>query len=384
MKRNVCVITGTRADYGLLKPVMRRIEASSRLRLQLVATTMHTAPQFGLTLRQIEADGFRVDEVVENLLAADTASAVAKSTGLATMMLSDVFRRLQPDVVLLLGDRFEALSAATTALLMHVPIAHIHGGETTEGAVDEQIRHAISKMSSLHFVAAEPFKDRLIRMGESPDRVFVSGAPGLDNLAEINWMDKEELEWELGWRFGEKSALFTYHPETHSVEKTKERIEAILERLEKSDLHVLFTYANADEGGQWINRAIDRFCREDPVRFKAVANLGQRRYLSAMRLVDLVIGNSSSGIIEAASLHKPVVNIGDRQKGRLRSGNVIDCDVEELEEAIRKALSESFIKACAEVRNRYGDGLAAERIVQVLESVDLKAEKSFYEPKVKK
>ena len=384
MKRNVCVITGTRADYGLLRPVMRRIEASPNLRLQLVATTMHSAPQFGLTLRQIEADGFRVDEVVENLLAADTASAVAKSTGLATMMLADVYKRLQPDVVLLLGDRFEALAAATTALLMHIPIAHIHGGETTEGAVDEQIRHAISKMSQLHFVAAEPFKERLVRMGESPDRVFVTGAPGLDNLAEIDWIEKEELERELNWQFGEKSALFTYHPETHNVEKTQEQIEAILKQLETNDLHVLFTYANADEGGQIINRAIDRFCRKDPVRFKAVANLGQRGYLSAMHLVDVVIGNSSSGIIEAASLRKPVVNIGDRQKGRLRNDNVIDCDVENLEETIRKALSESFIKVCLEVTNRYGDGMAAERIIQVLESVDLRTKKSFYESEVKK
>jgi len=378
--KKVCVVTGTRAEYGLLRPVMERIEASDRLRLQVVATTMHPVPQFGMTLSQIEEDGFRVNETVENLLCADTPASVAKSTGLATLLLSDAYRRLSPDIVLLLGDRFETLAAATAALLMNIPIAHIHGGEITEGAVDEQIRHAVSKMSHLHFTATEAFRRRLIRMGENPSHVFAVGAPGIDNILSIPLPTREELEEELGWHFGEKSALFTYHPATLSPGKTREEIETILGTLEAVGLSVLFTYANADEGGHRINEAIEAFAARDPRRYKVVKNLGQRRYLAAMKHVDLLVGNTSSGIIEAASFHKPVVNIGDRQKGRLRSGNVIDCTPQEVAEAVEKALSPAFREACRSCTNLYGDGRSSERIVGVLEAWEPTTRKIFYEP----
>ncbi len=380
-KRRVCVVTGTRAEYGLFVPIMKKIKNSEKLQLQLVATTMHLAPQFGLTLRQIEEDGFSVDETVENLLCADTNSSIAKSTGMATTLLSDVYRRLEPDIILLLGDRYETLAAATTALLMNIPIAHIHGGETTEGAVDEQIRHAVTKMSHLHFTATEIYRQRIIRMGEDPARVFTVGAPGIDNILSLSLPSKKELEESLGWSFGDKTALFTYHPETLSGSTPKSEIDEILNALEHTGLSVLFTYANADEGGYVINEAIEKFCRKDPHKYKAVKSLGQKRYLAAMKHADILVGNTSSGIIEAASFKKPVVNIGDRQRGRLRSDNTIDCRLDEIERAIRKAFSDDFQKRCKNIKNIYGDGHASERIVEVLEKSDLSVRKSFYEPK---
>ncbi|WP_353663234.1 UDP-N-acetylglucosamine 2-epimerase [Hydrogenimonas sp. SS33] len=380
MKRKICVVTGTRAEYGLFYPILKKIQKSEKLQLQLVVTTMHLAPQFGYTLRQIEEDGFKIDETVENLLCADTKSSVAKSTGMATLLLSDVYRRLQPDSVLLLGDRYETLAAATSALLMNIPIAHIHGGEITEGAVDEQIRHAITKMSHLHFTATETFRQRLIRMGENPAKVFTVGAPGLDNILSLPLPSKEELEESLQWHFGEKTVLFTYHPVTLSSVDTSKEIHDILLALERTGYSVLFTYANADEGGHIINEAIEKFCHMNPEKYKVVKNLGQKRYLAAMKYADILVGNTSSGIIEAASFKKPVVNIGDRQRGRLRNDNTIDCKPHEVEQAVTKALSADFLKKCATSTNVYGDGHASERIVEILEKADLSTVKSFYEP----
>jgi len=377
--KKICVVTGTRAEYGLLYPVMKEIEASERLQLQIVATTMHLSPDFGMTYRQIEEDGFTIDEKIENLFCADTKSAVAKSTGMATILLSDAYTRLQPDIVLLLGDRYETLAAATAALLMNIPIAHIHGGEITEGAVDEQIRHAITKMSHLHFAATEKYRERIIQMGEDPDRVFNTGAPGIDNILNMKLLSKSELENDLDWRFGTTTALFTYHPETLSTIPAAEQIDTILKQIDELDMHILFTYANADDQGHIINSKLETFCTKNPKKYKVVPNLGQKRYLSAMKHVDLLIGNSSSGIIEAASFHKPVVNIGDRQKGRLRSGNVIDCTVDEILSAIDMALSDEFLQKCQTITNIYGAGNASEKIVSVLEKVSVAAIKPFYD-----
>ncbi len=376
-KRKVCVVTGTRAEYGLLYPIMQKIKTSESLELQLVATTMHMSAEFGETYKLIEEDGFSIDEKIENLIASDTKSAIAKSTGLATVLLSDAYERLQPDLVLLLGDRFETHAAATTAMLMNIPIAHIHGGEITEGAVDEQIRHSITKMAYLHFASTQAYKQRIVQMGEDPSRVFVSGAPGIDNILSMKLPPKEKLEQELSWKFEKPSALFTYHSVTLSIQDTSEEIENILNILQKSDLNILFTYANADDGGRVINQKIEEFCKADPKRFKVVKSLGQLRYLSAMKYVDLLIGNTSSGIIEAASFHKPVVNIGQRQKGRLQSGNVLDCEVETLQETLQKALTSQFINKCKSVENIYGIGNASEFIVNVLQKAKLSVTKKF-------
>jgi UDP-hydrolysing UDP-N-acetyl-D-glucosamine 2-epimerase len=376
-KRKICIVTGTRAEYGLFYPIMKKIEASDNLELQLIVSTMHLSEAFGSTYKQIEKDGFQIDEKIENLVASDTKSAIAKSTGLATILISDAFNRLQPDVVLLLGDRFETHAAATTAMLMNIPIAHIHGGEITEGAVDEQIRHAITKMSYLHFTSTETYRKRIIQMGEDPSRVFVSGAPGVDNMMHLSFLTKEELENNLNWQFREQSALFTYHPVTLKNSNLEEELHTIFTALKKSDLNILFTYANADDNGRFINQKIEAFCQTDPVKYKVVKSLGQQRYLSAMQYVDLLIGNTSSGIIEAASFQKPVVNIGERQKGRLQSGNVIDCTLEELETAITKACSSDFQNHCKSIKNIYGNGHASDKIVNVLSHQELSVIKKF-------
>lgn len=377
-KKRVCIVTGTRAEYGLFYPIMQKIKTSQYLELQLVATTMHMSPEFGSTYKQIEADGFVIDEKIENLIASDTKSAIAKSTGLATMLLSSTFERLNPDIVLLLGDRFETHAAATTAMLMNIPIAHIHGGEITEGAVDEQIRHSITKMAQLHFTSTQEYKKRVVQMGEDASRVFVSGAPGIDNILNMQLLTKERLQQELGWEFKDKSALFTYHPVTlEDSSKVKDEIEAILKVLQDSELQVLFTYANADDNGRVINQKLEEFTKTDPTRFKVVKNLGQLRYLSAMKHVDLLIGNTSSGIIEAASFHKPVVNIGERQKGRLQSGNVLDCGIKTLKNAINKALSSDFKLKCEKIENIYGHGNASGFIVDTLQKKKFLVRKQF-------
>jgi UDP-hydrolysing UDP-N-acetyl-D-glucosamine 2-epimerase len=382
-KRKICVITGTRAEYGLFYPILKAIEASQLLELQLIATTMHLSSEFGLTYKQIEADGFKIDEKVENLLASDTKTSMAKSAALATLLLSDALERLEPDVVLLLGDRFETHGAATAAMLLNIPIAHIHGGEITEGAVDEQIRHSITKMSYLHFTSTKAYKERIVQMGEAAQRVFHTGAPGIDNIVDLELLSQSQLEENLNWKFGSYTALFTYHPVTLEHSDVNTQIDNIFSSLEESNLHVLFTYANADECGRLINQKIEALCSKNPEKYRVEKSLGQLRYLSAMKHVNLLIGNTSSGIIEAASFHKPVVNIGNRQKGRLQSGNVIDCDITSLDEAVAKALSSEFTCRCKTLENIYGQGNAAKQIVQILEKQTLSPIKKFVDIKAK-
>ena len=373
-KRKVCVITGSRAEYGLFFPILKKIKESNKLELQLITTSSHHLSEFGLTYKMIESDGFNIDDKIENLSSRDKKSSIVKSTGLATSLLSDSFDRLQPDVVLLLGDRYETHAAATAALLMNIPIAHIHGGEITEGAVDEQIRHSITKMSYLHFCATETYRQRVIQMGEDPDRVFNSGAPGIDNIINLNLLTKKILEKELSWKFTSKSALFTYHPVTLEENDIAHDLEVILSILETFSFNILFTYANADKGGRVINQKIEQFCRIQPAKYKVVKSLG---HLSAMKYVDLLIGNTSSGIIEAASFKKPVVNIGDRQKGRLRGENVIDCNLNTLQESIKLALSSSFINKIKNMNNIYGTGSAAGFIVYKLINEPISVIKKF-------
>lgn len=377
--RKVCIVTGTRAEYGLFYPLLQKIKQSTLLQLQLIATTMHLSSEFGNTLEQIEQDGFSLDAKIENLLAADSRTAVAKSTGLATILLSDVLARLQPDIMVLLGDRFETHAAATTAMLMKIPIAHIHGGELTEGAVDEQIRHSITKMANLHFTATEVYRDRVIQMGESPLRVFNTGALGIDNIVAMPLLSKDQLEAQLAWRLAKPTALFTYHPLTLAENDIQREIQTILRIIKISGINVLFTYANADHGGRIINQEIENFVQKDTEKYKIVKNLGQLRYLSAMRHVDLLIGNTSSGIIEAASFQKPVVNIGDRQKGRLRNHNVLDCQLDNLPETLDKALSATFNAQCRSVKNLFGGGNAADKITRILEKSPFACQKSFHD-----
>ena len=376
-KRKVCVVTGSRAEYGLFYPILSKIQESNKLELQLISTSSHHSSEYGLTYKQIENDGFNIVDKIENLYLTDTKSSIVKSTGLATSLLSDSFDRLQPDVVLLLGDRYETHAAATAAMLMNIPIAHIHGGEMTEGAVDEQIRHSITKMSYLHFCATETYRQRVIQMGEDPARVFNSGAPGIDNITNLNLLTKQKLEKELNWKLTSKSALFTYHPVTLEESDVEIDLEVILSILETFNLNILFTYANADSGGKVINQKIEEFCKIQPARYKVVKSLGQIKYLSAMKYVDLLIGNTSSGIIEAASFKKPVINIGDRQKGRLRGENVIDCNLDSLQESITLALSNSFRNKISNMNNIYGTGAAADIILDKLINEPISVIKKF-------
>ena len=376
-KRKVCVVTGSRAEYGLFYPILIKIRESNKLELQLICTSSHLSSEYGLTYKQIKSDGFSIIEKIDNLYLTDTKASIAKSSGLATSLLSDSFERVQPDIVLLLGDRYETHAAATAALLMNIPIAHIHGGEITEGAVDEQIRHSITKMSHLHFCATELYRQRVIQMGEESERVFNSGAPGIDNIINFNLLAKKELEESLEWELSSKCALFTFHPATLEKNEVTYDLDIILNILKTFSFNVLFTYANADEGGKRINKKIEQFCNMSSSKYKVVKSLGQLKYLSAMKNVDLIIGNSSSGIIEAASFQKPVINIGDRQKGRLRSKNVIDCNLDTLEDSIKIAISNGFKSKINNINNIYGKGTAAVFIVDKLISEPLSVIKKF-------
>jgi UDP-hydrolysing UDP-N-acetyl-D-glucosamine 2-epimerase len=376
-KRKICVVTGSRAEYGLFYPILTKIKRSNKLKLQLITTSSHHSSEYGLTYKQIENDGFTIDDKIKNLFSSDSKSFIVKSTGSATSLLSDSFDRLESDVVLLLGDRYETLAAATAALLMNIPIAHIHGGEITEGAVDEQIRHSITKMSYLHFCSTETYRQRVIQMGEDPVRVFNSGAPGIDNITNLNLLTKQKLEKELNWELTSKNALFTYHPETLKENDIVSDIEDIISILETFSFNVLFTYANADKGGRVINQKIEEFCKRQPAKYKVVKSLGQIKYLSAMKYVDLLIGNSSSGIIEAASFKKPVINIGDRQKGRLRGENVIDCNLNSLQDSIKLGLSSGFRNKINNINNIYGKGTAADIIIDKLINEPISVIKKF-------
>lgn len=378
IKRKVCVVTGSRAEYGILFPVLKEIQRDERLALQLVATTMHLSDEFGSTYRQIEKDGFTIDEKIDNLVTPHSDLSMPKSSGMATMLLADSFKKLKPNIVLLLGDRFETHAAATTALLMNIPIAHIHGGEITQGAVDEQLRHSISKMSYLHFCSTEIHKKRIIQMGEEGWRVFNVGSPSIDNIVNIDLLSRDDLSKQIGWSLPKKYALFTYHPTTLVKCDLRSDLQRIFDTLSaESGMGALFTYANADSGGVIINNMIEEFCMMNPKRFHVVKNLGQLRYLSAMKHSDLLIGNTSSGIIEAASFFKPVVNIGERQKGRLRSENVIDCTIDNMHQAIVRALSVRFKSQCQSCQNIYGSGDASKRIIQELACQSLSTVKKF-------
>ncbi len=378
IERKVCVVTGSRSDYDLFFPVLKKIVASSSLKLQLIATSAHLSSKFGMTFKKIEEDGFFLDDKVDNLLEDDASYSIAKSTGLATMLLSDSFYKLKPDVILLLGDRFETHAAATCAMLMNIPIAHIHGGEITEGAIDEKIRHSITKMSALHFCSNEIYRQRIIQMGEDPKKVFNSGAPAIDNILNCALLSIEQLEVDLNFTFHNyKTALITFHPETLSMNNLVDELDKMFAILVGSKLNIIFTYANADSGGRVINEMIEVFCKSDISKYKVYKNLGRIKYLSLMSHVDLLIGNTSSGIIEAASFTKPVVNIGNRQKGRIRNLNVVDSDMANLKNSISLALSREFANKIHGVKNIYGDGLASEIIVKQLEEQELSVSKVF-------
>lgn len=368
MKRKICVVTGTRAEFGLLRWLMQDIADCSDLELQVIATGMHLSPEFGLTVREVEAAGFEVDARVEMLLSADTATGVTKSMGLGLIGFADALQRLRPDLVLVLGDRFEIWAAATAALIAGVPIAHLHGGETTEGAFDEAIRHSITKMSHLHFVGAEPYRQRVVQLGEQPDRVFLVGGLGVDAIRRVPLLDKASLEAALDFPLSSRNLLVTFHPvtlETNSSARQMAELLAALEGLE--DTRLIFTLPNADTGGRELMAMVEAFVTCHP-NARAFASLGQQRYLSCLQFVDGVVGNSSSGLAEAPSFGVGTVNIGDRQRGRLSASSVIDCEPERgsIRQALNRLYDPAFRATLPSTVNPYGDGGASRKIVQVL------------------
>ncbi len=372
-KRKICVVTGTRAEYGLLRWVMEGIQNSSQLELQLVVTGMHLSNEFGLTFREIEQDGFSIDRRVEMLLSSDSSSGVAKSMGVGMIGFADAFKELNPDMLLVLGDRFEIFAATSAAIPARIPIAHLHGGETTQGAIDEAFRHSLTKMSHLHFVATEEYRNRVIQMGEQADRVFCVGGLGVDSIVRMKLLEKKSLEEALDFSFGARNLLVTFHPVTLEQNSSEHQMHELLSALDDlPETHVIFTMPNADTEGRVLFGMINDFVAAHP-RAKSFTSLGQLRYLSCIKLVDAVVGNSSSGLIESPSFRKGTINIGDRQKGRIKSASVIDCDPEK--DSILKAFdhlySEEFQNFLETVTNPYGEGGASDAIVSTLEKIEL-------------
>jgi len=367
--KKICVATGARAEYGLLRWVMEGISQSPELELQLVATGMHLSPEFGMTLDAIEADGFPIDRKVEMLLSSDTAVGVTKSMGLGMIGFADALAELKPDLMLVLGDRYEIFAAAASAMIARIPIAHLHGGETTEGAFDEAIRHSITKMAHLHFVAAEEYRRRVIQLGEQPEHVFNVGGLGIDNILRLKLLARDELEEALNFKLQKRNLLITFHPVTLEKNTSTQQMDELLAALaELKDTGLIFTMPNSDTDGRVLFRQIEAFCALHS-QARAFTSLGQLRYLSCIQYVDGVIGNSSSGLLEVPSFRKGTINIGDRQRSRLKAASIVDCNPDRV--SIRKALEQlytpEFQAMLPTVKNPYGMGGASQKIVKILE-----------------
>lgn len=382
--KKICFFTGTRAEYGLLKPLMDEVVKDDSLRLQLLVTGMHLSPEFGLTYKLIENDGFIIDEKVEMLLSSDTATGISKSMGMGLIGFADALTRLAPDSAVILGDRFEAMAMACACINARIPIAHIHGGETTIGAVDEAFRHSITKMSHLHFTSTEEYRTRVIQLGEHPDRVFDVGAIGLENICNLPLLSKEEVAQDIGFELDAPYFLVTFHPVTLEQATAEKQFRNLLSALDnQDDAKIIFTKANADTDGRIINQMINNYVSDNPEKAIAFTSMGQLRYLSAMKYAGAVVGNSSSGIIEAPSFKVPTVNIGDRQKGRVRAKSVICCEPEkkQISSALQNALSKDFVDSIQEMKNPYEKPGTARSILNVLKEADLQniIKKKFYD-----
>lgn len=384
--KKICVVTGTRAEYGLLYWVMKSIEKDKELELQLIVTGMHLSTEFGLTYRQIEEDGFLINKKIEILLSSDTSVGISKSMGLAMISFSEAFQELKPDLVLVLGDRFEIFSAVSAAMISRIPIVHCHGGESTEGLIDESIRHAITKMSHIHFCSTNEYRNRIIQLGESPKSVFNVGALGIENINKLKLFSKEDFEKSISFKLDKKySFLVTFHPVTLESSTAEEQIDQLLKAIDNiQNCNIIFTKSNSDTDGRIINQKIDSYVKNNLDKSICFTSLGQLRYLSALKYVDCVIGNSSSGLIEVPSFKIATVNIGDRQRGRIIAKSVIQSDptCKNIEESIRKAISVNFkADVLLNVDNPYGKGNSSERIIDVLKEtiLDNILKKRFYD-----
>lgn len=385
--RKICVVTGTRSEYGLLHSLMREIKNDSELKLQIVVTGMHLSHEFGLTYKIVENDGFIIDKKVEMLLSSDSRVGISKSMGLAQIGFAEAYHELKPDLVVVLGDRFEIFSAVSSAMIARIPIAHIHGGETTEGVIDEAIRHSITKMSHLHFSATSEYKNRIIQLGENPKRVFNIGGLGIDSIKNSKLLSKDEFENAIGFKLNKKNIFIIFHPTTLEEATCEFQFSELLSVIDKlKDTNIIFVKANADMDGRIINEMIDEYI---PTNKNAIAfkSLRQEIYLSAMQYVDAIVGNSSSGLLEAPTFKIGTINIGDRQRGRIRAKSVIDCkpNKEEIQKAIEILYSDEFQKSLKSVVNPYGEGGASKKIKEVIKSFPLEGilKKEFYDVEFK-
>ncbi len=381
-KRKVCVITGTRAEYGLLYWLIKEIESDQELALQLIVTGMHLSPQFGLTYKEIEKE-FKINKKIDILSSSDTDKDISKSMGLAQISFAETFEELRPDIIVVLGDRYEIFSAVAAGMIARIPIAHIHGGESSEGAIDEAIRHSITKMSHLHFTASEEYKNRVIQLGEDPERVFNVGGMGIENINRLELLSKDELEKSLNFKLNKKNILITFHPVTLENKTSETQFKELLDAVDElDDTNIIVTKSNSDSGGKIINKMIDDYVVQNNHKSVGFASLGQLRYLSAMQYIDAIVGNSSSGLIEAPSFKIGTINIGDRQKGRIKADSVIDClpNKESIRNAFNILYSKKFQSGLKTIQNPYDQGNSSKNVIKALKTdlLDNILKKSFY------
>ena len=384
MKRKICVFTGTRAEYGLLKPLMDKIKQDDSLKLQLLVSGSHVSEEFGLTYKNIENDGFFINEKVDISLDSDTPQGIIKSTGIGVREYAKAYSTLKPDILVVLGDRFEALAASVAAMILRIPIAHLHGGETTIGAIDEAIRHSITKMSYLHFVSTEQYRNRVIQLGEAPDRVFNFGAIALDNIREMNLLSKEVLEKNIRFKFNKRNLLVSFHPVTLEKNTSKKQFSDLLSILNGlKNTNIIFTKSNADAEGRTINALIGQYVMKNKRKSIVYDSMGQLNYLSAMQYVDAVVGNSSSGIIEAPSFNIGTINIGDRQKGRICAASVVNCKPNraDIQRAFGVLYSSNFQNVLKNCSNPYDKVGVSKKIKDVLKRTRIEniLKKKFYD-----
>lgn len=382
--RKICFVTGTRADYGIMTPLIKEIANSNEAELQIIATNMHLSPEYGMTVNEIIADGFKVDERIDSLLSGDSPAATVKSMGLTQIGIADAFSRLKPDLVVILGDRYEMLAAASAALIFRLPVAHLYGGETTEGAYDDCIRHAITKLSTLHFTSTELYARRIVQMGEDPERVFQVGSLGAESIRNEKTMPREDLEKEIGFKLGDNYIIATFHPVTTQPGEEERQTKALLESLDgiiKDGWKVLFTMPNSDTGGKTVANLIREWASKKAQSVKAVSSLGRLKYYSALQHASAVVGNSSSGLIEAPSFGIPTLNIGDRQKGRAQGDSVVNCGVskDEISEGLKKVLSDEFRSSARNAINPYEKEGTLQAILYPLLHAPLPSTKTFHD-----
>ena len=384
-RRKVCVVTGTRAEYGLLYWLLKEIQNDKELELQLIVTGMHLSPEFGLTYKEIEKE-FKINKKIEMLLSSDTPVGISKSMGLAQISFAEAYAELKPDILIVLGDRYEIFSCVSAAMIAQIPIAHLHGGETTEGAFDESIRHSITKMSHLHFTAADEYKNRVIQLGENPSRVFNVGGLGIENIKRLKLLTKEEFEKSIDFKLNKKNILVTFHPVTLESSTAQEQFQELLNAVDElKDTNIIFTKANSDTDGRVINQMIDEYVVKNAHKSIGFTSLGQLRYLSALQYVDAMVGNSSSGLTEAPSFRIATINIGDRQKGRIKADSIIDCEPRKasITKVFEDIYTKNFQNALKIVNNTYGDGCASKKVIEEIKKVDLDniLKKPFYDTK---